>query len=341
MHMRSLRYSAAFLLVTLLVSAPLAAQVRWRTGASELSSKTRAEMIAALTVEAERGRHVVIQFDRPMTAALRAQLQAAGVTTTSYVGDNAFFAAVPAGGAAASVINIQSLIDTQEIQLSWKLHPTLARGTQPQWAVVPVPVERSDDPAAAGRTWIGAYVLFYDDVTAAEAALVAESQGIVIRRWLRSVNGLVIEIPLDAVPALAAEDAVQYIEPALPAMSAVNDSNRLITEADAVQAPPYDLDGAGVSVLVYDAGTARASHVDFEGRLTARDASGVHDHATHVAGTIGGAGVGDLLLKGMAPGVTIESYGFEQVGGLHEGFLYTDPGDIEADYDEALNSTLR
>ena len=40
----------------------------------------------------------------------------------------------------------------------------------------------------------------------------------------------------------------------------------------------------------------------------------------------------------MAPYVTIESYGFQQDGGLQEGFLYTDPGDLEADYSDAINN---
>ncbi len=62
----------------------------------------------------------------------------------------------------------------------------------------------------------------------------------------------------------------------------------------------------------------------------------MHYHSTHVAGTIGGAGVANATYKGMAPGVTIVSYGLEQEGGLHEGFLYTDPCDIEDDYSEAI-----
>jgi hypothetical protein len=38
----------------------------------------------------------------------------------------------------------------------------------------------------------------------------------------------------------------------------------------------------------------------------------------------------------MAPAASIESYGFEQEGGLSEGFLYTDPGDLELDYTDAI-----
>ncbi|MCH8147719.1 MAG: S8 family serine peptidase, partial [Planctomycetes bacterium] len=82
-------------------------------------------------------------------------------------------------------------------------------------------------------------------------------------------------------------------------------------------------------------GTARASHVDFEGRLTAADFSDMTDHSTHVAGTIGGAGIADASYRGMAPGVSLLSYGFEFSNS--QVILYTNPGDIEFDYDEAIN----
>ncbi|MGA1795435.1 MAG: S8 family serine peptidase, partial [bacterium] len=119
-------------------------------------------------------------------------------------------------------------------------------------------------------------------------------------------------------------------------LSEVNDGNREITEADIVRALPYDLDGSGITVLVYDAGTARSSHVDFQGRLAVRDLSGMADHATHVCGTIGGAGVANPTYTGIAPGVLMESYGFQYDGtGI---FLYSNPGDIESDYTEAINT---
>ena len=120
-------------------------------------------------------------------------------------------------------------------------------------------------------------------------------------------------------------------------MSEWNDSNRARIGANTAQAAPYNLSGAGVTVLVYDAGTARATHQDFGGRLTVRDASGLIAHATHVSGTIGGSGVASGgTFKGMAPGVTLQSYGFQYDGtGI---FLYTNPGDLQADYNQAINS---
>ncbi len=192
--------------------------------------------------------------------------------------------------------------------------------------MVPAPDGWTAPAGSTDATWIAAYVLFHAEVTAEEGRSLAAQYDLVVRRELRTVNGLVAELPLELVWAFAAEDAVQYLEPALPPLMEISDGNRAITGANIVQAPPYGLNGSGVSVLVYDGGTARATHLDFQGRLSARDTSGMSDHATHVSGTIGGAGVANATCKGMAPGVTIESYGFEQVGGLHQGFLYTDPG---------------
>ncbi|MDH3786724.1 MAG: S8 family serine peptidase, partial [Acidobacteriota bacterium] len=129
-----------------------------------------------------------------------------------------------------------------------------------------------------------------------------------------------------------------YVEPPLPPFDELNDSARTIIGAQAAQDPPHGLTGAGVSVLVYDGGKM-ASHPDFGTRLTIgmSDTAGISDHSTHVGGTIGGDGTSSTgQYRGMAPAVDLVSYGFEQEGGLQQGFLYTDPGDLEADYTEAL-----
>jgi hypothetical protein len=148
-----------------------------------------------------------------------------------------------------------------------------------------------------------------------------------------------MEVPMWAIDELAEDDRVLYIEPALPKFTELNNSNRVVTQADTAQSFPYNLDGSGVSVMVYDGGYGWSGHPDFGSRHSTRDTSGQSNHATHVAGTIGGDGTDSGgLYKGMAPAVTIESYGFEQEGGLSEGFLYSDPGDLALDYSEAINT---
>jgi len=325
------------LAITLLCVSGASAQVRWRTGVAPRSGKTPAEAIATLAAVSQRSteRHFVVQFSEPVTYARRAALAGAGLELLSHLGDNAFFASVaPAGVDGAVLTQDCTLVDAQSIQRPWKLHPVLEAQQTPDWAVVPEPDDAVDPQPE--DTWIAAYVLFHPDVPALRVWEITTAAGAVVRHQLFSVNGAVIELPLTAVDTLAANDAVQYIEPALPRMTSNNAENRALIQADVAQAPPYDLTGAGVTVLVYDTGTARTTHVDFQGRLSARDASGQATHATHVAGTIGGAGVANPAFKGMAPGVALQSYGFQFDGsGV---FLYTNPGDIESDYNEAANS---
>jgi hypothetical protein len=74
---------------------------------------------------------------------------------------------------------------------------------------------------------------------------------------------------------------------------------------------PWDLDGEGIAVGVWDAAGVRKTHQEFQGpdgqsRVTIRDSFVTSAHSTHVAGTIGATGVVPSA-KGMAPGVRIES----------------------------------
>ena len=294
------------------------------------------ESLASWAVRPD-ARHFIVQFDGPLSQTERAGLEAAGLRLLNYLSGHAYFAvSSEAGIDVAGVAAAKAPTAVEEIQTSWKMHPDFAAGAVPDWAR-----EVPKAGAAADQVeMVAAYVLFHPDVPFdTEGRRIVWRHGGWVRSELRSVNGFVIHLPLDEVEALAAEDAVQWLEPPLPPLDVNNDSNREITQANIVQEAPYNLDGTGVTVLVYDGGTALASHVDFGGRLTVRDSSGLHYHSTHVAGTVGGSGAGSGgTYKGMAPGVIIESYGFEQEGGLQQGFLYTDPGDLEEDYNEAINT---
>ncbi|MFQ5463851.1 MAG: S8 family serine peptidase, partial [Phycisphaerae bacterium] len=317
----------------------LADEIRWQSGAEVAGGKTPDQVDAALADLALRpqARHAVVQLAAPVTDAHRAALANHGVTLHGFIGNNAFFATIDSNALNSAWVAGSSLVsDVLEIQRRWRLHPYLASGQLPQWAV-PAPAKQAGE--AAEDTIVALYVMFHRDVALApDGVNTLFRHGARLQSKLDSINSAVIEIPFGRIGALADEDVVSWIEPALPKFSELNNSNREITGANAVQLPPYNLDGSGIGVLVYDGGYGRASHVDFGGRLTVRDNSGSSNHSTHVAGTIGGSGqASGGLYRGMAPGVTIEAYGFEQPGGLQAGFLYTDPGDIQADYTEAIN----
>ncbi len=301
-------------------------QIHWLGQTSLATSKTPGgvrEALQALTAEGVR-RHFVVQFSRPLETRERLTVENAGLKLFAPLGNNAYFASARAATLDLDQLAATPLVNAQAAQRSWKLSPMLE--DIPSWAVV---------ENKRGAAQVGTYVMFHPDVSRDEQALVMRRHEGVVRDIVESLNALVVELPFDNIKALAAEDPVQYIEAALPRMGINNDSNRIITGVDIVNAAPYNLDGNGVGVMVYDAGSAFAGHNDFGGRLTVRDTDAVHYHSTHVSGTIGGSGAASGGVNaGMAPGVDIESYGFEYDGS--GTFLYTNPGDFEADYADAI-----
>ncbi len=337
------RLCAGWLVLTLAGPAWSAPEiVRWKGGDDDPASRSPAAATGA--APSGHGRHIVLQLDGVPTAAERRRLRDSGVTLLNYLGNNTWFArqAVERAEAAARLPRMRA----GPVRRNWKLHPLLQAGAVPGHARVGAAFSGRPihDAAAGGRAHGGLpgdllalYVVFHRDVDLhARAGEVVGRHGGLIRDRVAAIHAAVVWLPSRALPALADEDEVAWIEPPLPPLRPVNDSNRLAVQAEDLQAPPYGLTGAGVNVLVYDGGTAWAGHPDFGGRLFVRDESGTDDHPTHVAGTIGGSGLaGGGRYRGMAPGVTMQSYGYEYDG--RGVLLYTNPGDMLRDYDEAVN----
>jgi subtilisin family serine protease len=74
--------------------------------------------------------------------------------------------------------------------------------------------------------------------------------------------------------------------------------------------PPYNLDGSGLTVGIWDAGAVLPTHQEFGARVSVMDGAGSHWHSTHVGGTIGASGV-DPAAMGMAPNVALDSYNWD------------------------------
>lgn len=88
----------------------------------------------------------------------------------------------------------------------------------------------------------------------------------------------------------------------------LNAEAAVITATDLVRnTAPYNLNGSGQIVGIWDAGAVRSTHQEFGGRVNIMDGSSSDPHSTHVGGTIGASGVKPSAL-GMAPSVTIHSY---------------------------------
>jgi len=263
-------------------------------------------------------RHLFVQFHSIPDSAAVSNLAAFGVDLLAFVPDRAFIASV-SGSALAS----------------------LSRGEDPtglvRWVGEITGADRADTRVASrefddfailpdGRVALA--VTVFPDVSLDEAAARLESMGGIVVGRLRSTNVVVTEFPFESIGELLRGDVFQHAAQAGPKLSATNDGVRAATGVQSVQTAPYGLDGSGVKVLVYDAGLI-GMHADLFGRVVAIEGGFLSDHATHVAGTLGGAGVVNPLYKGMAPGVQIYSAYYESCA---PQCLYNNPQDIEEDY---------
>lgn len=102
---------------------------------------------------------------------------------------------------------------------------------------------------------------------------------------------------------------LQSIENGVPRVYIEDNVNAAIsTAANLIRnTSPYNLNGTGVVVGVWDGGGVRTTHQELTGRVTIMDGAALVDHSTHVGGTIGASGVSGSAL-GMAPKVRIDSY---------------------------------
>lgn len=341
---------AALIIGALLMTSgtAIAGPVQWKNTtntslqAERLSQQTPSSVLrqAALRnnsrAQSEQAGYILVRLNQTPDQAARTLLASNGLDLLSPVGSSTFFARV---GSNANINVLSSQIaDAGEITRAHKLHPMIQQDQMPSYAIVAGDSIQAANGETTNNT-VAAYVMMHRDVDASSPEMdkLLNAYNGSVRSVVMSMNTLVVEMPYNKLKQLASDERVQWIEPPLPPLEANNDSNRVLTQVNTANSAPYSLDGSGVTVLVYDGGTVRATHQDFSGRATNIDSDAVSFHATHVAGTIGGDGSVNSNNRGMAPAVTILGAGFEVAGGLGEGFLYTDPGDLEADYSLAMS----
>jgi Subtilase family/Bacterial Ig domain/Lamin Tail Domain/MBG domain (YGX type) len=106
-----------------------------------------------------------------------------------------------------------------------------------------------------------------------------------------------------------------------------NANAAISSAANQLYPSPYELDGAGVKIGVWDEGSVRSTHQEFGTRVTKRNSGAADsDHGTHVAGTIGAVGT-QSNAKGMAPAVSIDSYDWNSDYSEMTAAAATGPGD--------------
>ncbi len=331
--------------------------MQWSSGITEqigVQSPVQLRSRLEALVARDDASHVVVHFARPLGVHEKTMLADMGLTLLSSLGGTSYFAALDAQ-ADTRLIAGSALVSINEIQAVNKQHEDLASGLIHPWMLSRDDITKYPqlkafaDSGLMTRTelaehqldpMVAVVVMFHTDTSyKVEASRIINAIGGRVASEIYSVNAAVLHVPASQLDTLVADDAVMWVEPPLPQMSTLNASNRALVGADTLFSAPYGLDGTGVTAMIYDGGKM-AFHNDLASRLTigASDTAPTSDHATHVGGTVGGDGTSNATHRGMAPGVELVSYGFEQEGGLSEGFLYSDPGDLEADYTEAIGT---
>ncbi len=313
--------------VSVELSSPVTHTVHLRSR-EFVPQESEVHALQQLANQAVDGRmHVLLQLDYIPRRAAKEALAAQGIELLAYVPDYAWIASVPATS-VATLLKTPGLTWVGQFTAQDKLAPAIRAD---HW-----------DTFNAQGDQVAVFVSLHQDETLDTGRKLVKAHGGRVMGEVQGINTLIVVIRKSNLEALAAEDAIQWIEPAGPPLTANNDGIRAQIGVDTVNAVPYDLDGDGVDVLVYDVGQV-GDHPDFGSRLTHGDTTDVADHSTHVAGTLGGdgsrsssAGGSANQWRGMAPAVDIISYGFEWNGsGM---WFYDNPGDIEHDWAQAQNS---
>lgn len=274
--------------------------------------------------------HVLIQLHQIPLHAQKLQLLNEGIDLGAYVPDRAWIAAVP----AALLEAVGRRPDVRFVtpwDASRKLHPNAQANDFAPWA---------KDPERPG--WVMTMVLLHHDVPLDAGEAVATAVGGVALPPVEGLHGLTIWVPEEKVGDLAKHEEVLWVQEGPPPLTPTNDGVRATMRVDQVNNPPYSLDGTGVRLFVFDAGTVRITHETFNpgtgSRVTAIDAQASADHPTHVAGTAAGDGSGSAggRGRGVAPAATILSAGYAQTLGTM--LFWDNSGDIEPDYALARNT---
>ena len=276
------RFLPIFAVVAALLCSAVseAAPVRLRTG------NIYPESTARLQADATGAEYVLIQFDTLPSEGERWGLAADGIQLLRYLPDNAWWARVEGGFAksrhASSLSNQTLLLPASLID---KVDPALRTKSSSQSVEAHVLFLPGAADAAALRT-TGAKFIGWDHPSIAR-----------------------IVVTGDQLAALNALPGVEMIAPVPPPDKTTNliSANRMGT--DDLQIAPYNLNGAGVTIGLWEAGGIPYLHTDFIGRVTVVDTTAdISDHATHVSGTLVGAGILQSPALGMAPGASILAY---------------------------------
>lgn len=170
---------------------------------------------------------------------------------------------------------------------------------------------KTDPTAWIGRKFETIKLVYFSET---ELELVLEQLsllGLEIQYVAKSFHTIYVKNSSTVLKALALE-TIYWAEPNYTGLVTNNDIERSNHRAAYIgneMRPGKGLTGAGITMGEWDGGDV-GIHEDYNDRLTLIKKSGVSSHATHVCGTMAGAGNINPVARGMAPKAKIYSWDF-------------------------------
>ncbi|HEX6177593.1 MAG TPA: S8 family serine peptidase [Thermoanaerobaculia bacterium] len=251
---------------------------------------------AARKTEAERigrSRHYIVSPATPLSASEQATMEARGIEFTAPLTNGRYLVRVAPGVAVDASF--------ERLTAQKKVHARALR------------------QAASGKSFVDVSVIFHDGVEfdAAREIITAKGGSFAdpLQVGYQVLNRIGARIPSGALMALAADERVLLINHRRKLRAeSHNLATQRLHQVDIIQAPPYGLTGSGVVLSFFEFAPA-FQHLEFQGRLTTHlegTSSGDIEHATHVAGTMIAAGIGEGVLaasaEGMAPAARLHQF---------------------------------
>ena len=239
--------------------------------------------------------HVILQFAQLPTAQQRQSLASAGIKLLDYLPDLAYFALVPevfVGDLTA--FGIQSIT---QVAARYKVAPEIWEGKFPSHAV------RAGGMIDIEVLWFSNYA--FGDILARLTPMKVELLD--EQPMFRTAR---LRVPQSQIANLAELPFIQWIEAIAPPNQTENLPGKTMHRSSSLEYGSRGLTGLGVRLGIWDGGQA-GPHFDFTGRMTVVQTVASDQHATHVAGTVSGAGIVNPNARGMAPRISMYSYDFQ------------------------------
>jgi hypothetical protein len=239
----------------------------------------------------------IIQFEQIPGANERLKLSQQGIELLDYIPNNAYTATI-SGSLSTDLleqVKARAIINLSAIQ---KMQPELAKGNFPSWAV---------KSQGTVDVWISFPKSFSYETVQQE---LRSKNFEIISLQHKAYRVIALRMAVQRLSELASQPFIEFVQ-AIPAEDkAINYNSMFASRANMLKAPlasgGKNLNGQGVVIGVGDNGDIQ-THLDLTGRIINRVGETPLAHATHVAGTVGGAGLIHEIYAGYAPKSTILS----------------------------------